>query len=59
MAKDVITVNSQTVACAGNGPDSGHPKVYLTFKPGSSEIVCPYCGQTFALAEGAKVAHGH
>lgn len=58
MGKDVVTVNSATVACEGNGPDSGHPKVYLTFKPDSREIVCPYCSQTFVLAAGAKIAHG-
>ncbi|PKU25414.1 zinc-finger domain-containing protein [Telmatospirillum siberiense] len=59
MAKDVITVNSATVACEGSGPDSGHPKIYLTFKAGGSEVVCPYCSRTFVLAEGAKIAHGH
>jgi uncharacterized Zn-finger protein len=59
MAKDVVTVNSATVSCAGNGPDSGHPKVYLTFPPDSREVVCPYCSQKFVLAEGAKVGHGH
>ncbi len=59
MVKDSVTVNSTTVACQGTGADSGHPKVYLTFKPGSQEIVCPYCSQTFVLAEGVKVGHGH
>lgn len=59
MAKDVITVNSATVACEGKGPDSGHPRIYLTFKADSPEIVCPYCSRTFVLAEGAKIAHGH
>jgi uncharacterized Zn-finger protein len=59
MAQDVIKVNSTTVACEGNGPVTGHPKVYLTFKSGATEIVCPYCSQTFVLAEGAKADAGH
>lgn len=59
MAKDVVTVNSSSVACEGAGSDSGHPKVYLTFKAGSREIVCPYCSQKFILADGAKIADGH
>lgn len=59
MAKDVVTVSSATVACEGNGPVTGHPKVYLTFKPNDREIVCPYCSRTFILAEGAKPDHGH
>ncbi|MDR3436813.1 zinc-finger domain-containing protein [Telmatospirillum sp.] len=59
MVKDVVTVNSTTIACEGKGPESGHPKVYLTFKPGDQEIVCPYCSKTFVLAEGVDVGHGH
>ena len=59
MAKDVVTVDSATVACEGSGPDSGHPKVYLTIKPSSRDVVCPYCSRTFVLADGAKIAHGH
>ncbi len=35
MAKDIVTVNSSSVACEGNGPVTGHPKVYLTIKPGT------------------------
>ena len=59
MTKEVVTVTSSTVACEGNGPATGHPKVYLTFKTGSKEIVCPYCSRTFVLAEGAENSHGH
>jgi uncharacterized Zn-finger protein len=58
MAKDVVTVTKPTVACEGSGPVSGHPRVYLTFKPDSNEIVCPYCSRTFVLAPGAA-AHAH
>jgi len=57
MSQETVTVNSTTVACEGNGPVTGHPKVYLTFK-GEKELTCPYCNKTFKLAEGAK-SHGH
>jgi uncharacterized Zn-finger protein len=53
MAKDIVIVTSGTVACEGNGPVSGHPRVFLTFKPGSNEILCPYCSRLFRLAANA------
>jgi len=59
MTKEIVTVTTGSVACEGNGPVTGHPKVYLTFKPGSDEIVCPYCSKIFRLAPGAKAAHAH
>jgi uncharacterized Zn-finger protein len=59
MTKEVVTTTSSTVACEGNGPATGHPKVYLTFKAGAEEIVCPYCSRTFRLAPGAQPAHSH
>jgi len=58
MTQEVVTVETTTVACEGNGPVTGHPKVYLTFTNAQKELVCPYCSRTFKLAEGAK-AHGH
>jgi uncharacterized Zn-finger protein len=59
MTKDIVTVTTSSVACEGNGPVTGHPKVYLTFKAGEDEIVCPYCSRIFRLAEGAEPAHSH
>ncbi|HIJ37698.1 MAG TPA: zinc-finger domain-containing protein [Rhodospirillaceae bacterium] len=59
MTKDVETVNSSPVACEGNGPVSGHPRVYLTFTQPNREVVCPYCSRTFVLAPGASADHGH
>lgn len=59
MVKDVVTVNTAKISCEGNGPATGHPKVYLTFKDGATEITCPYCSRTFVLAEGVKIAHAH
>ncbi len=59
MSKEIVTVTDSTVSCEGNGPVTGHPKVYLTFKPGQDEIVCPYCSRTFQLKAGAQPAHSH
>ncbi len=59
MIDDVVEVSSSTVACEGNGPVSGHPRVYLTFKAGEKQIVCPYCSRTFTLAAGAKAGQDH
>ena len=57
MSKEIVTVTEAAVACEGNGPVTGHPKVYLTFKPGMKEIVCPYCSRTFVQAADAVAAH--
>ena len=59
MSKETVTVNTRTVSCEGNGPVTGHPKVYLTFQPGSKEIVCPYCSRTFVLSPDAPVSAHH
>jgi uncharacterized Zn-finger protein len=59
MTKDVVTVTSSSVSCEGNGPATGHPKVYLTFKAGADEIVCPYCSRTFRLAPGTQAPRSH
>ncbi|MGE5545477.1 MAG: zinc-finger domain-containing protein [Solirubrobacterales bacterium] len=55
---DTKIVDHSPVACDGNGPGFGHPRVYLAFN-GEHEIMCPYCSRRFVLAEGAKVGHGH
>ena len=59
MEQDTVIANSTTVACEGNDPALGHPRVYLTFRDGATEIVCPYCSRLFRLAEGAKHSSGH
>jgi uncharacterized Zn-finger protein len=53
MAKDIVIVTSDTVICEGSGPVSGHPRVFLTFKPGANEIICPYCSRLFRQAANA------
>ncbi len=59
MTQETVTVHATTVACEGNGPVTGHPKVYLTFAKGKTELVCPYCSRHFVLAEGVQAGHGH
>jgi uncharacterized Zn-finger protein len=59
MTKEVVTVTTSTVSCEGNGPATGHPKIYLTFQHGRDEIVCPYCSRTFRMAPGAQPSHDH
>jgi uncharacterized Zn-finger protein len=59
MNSQTVTVTSATVACDGTDPALGHPRVYLTFKPESDRIVCPYCSRIFVLAADAKAGHGH
>ena len=59
MTNETVTVTTATVACDGNGPALGHPRVFLTFKPGEARIVCPYCGRSFVPAEGGAAEAGH
>lgn len=52
---EVLTSDSEIVACdGGNGP-LGHPRVYLNME-GKGQVDCPYCGRRFVLAEGAGAA---
>ena len=55
---DTTVVATDPVACDGNGPGFGHPRVFLPFA-GKHEVVCPYCSRRYVLAEGAKTGHGH
>lgn len=54
MDQDIVTVENTVVACEGEGPAAGHPRVYLTFKSGSTELVCPYCSRKFKLSDTVK-----
>lgn len=50
-----VTVTTHNVSCdGGNDPVLGHPNVYLTFKKGEKEIVCPYCSRHFILSDDAR-----
>jgi uncharacterized Zn-finger protein len=59
MEKEIVTVTTPTIACDGKDPPLGHPRVFLTFKLGSREIVCPYCSRHFVLAAGASATAAH
>lgn len=48
---ETVEVETTTVACEGNGPATGHPRVYLTLV--DSKVDCPYCGRQFRLKAGA------
>jgi len=58
MTQDIVTAHSTHVACEGNGPVTGHPKVYLQIESGKTEVTCPYCSRQFKLDPNAKVG-GH
>ena len=43
---ETIEVESENVACDGDGGALGHPKVYLTLGGGGA-VDCPYCDRRF------------
>jgi uncharacterized Zn-finger protein len=56
---EIITVDTDRVACDGGGGALGHPKVYLNLGE-EGQVECPYCSRLFKLAEGAhRGAHAH
>jgi uncharacterized Zn-finger protein len=54
---EVITVDSDRVACDGGGGPLGHPKVYLNLGK-EGRVECPYCSRLYVLREGAQPAAG-
>jgi uncharacterized Zn-finger protein len=50
---ETVDVETATVACEGNGPATGHPRVFLTLVDG--KVDCPYCGQRFRQKAGSAV----
>lgn len=55
---ETVETDSPKIACEGESPALGHPRVYLNMGD-KREIDCPYCGRRFVLKEGAKVSGGH
>ena len=56
---EIITVDTDRVACDGGGGALGHPKVYLNLGE-EGRVECPYCSRLYVLAEGARAgAHAH
>ncbi|MGQ0675080.1 MAG: zinc-finger domain-containing protein [Rhodospirillales bacterium] len=54
---ETVDVDTTTVACDGNGPALGHPRVYLTLAGG--KVDCPYCGRQFRLKAGTAAEAAH
>jgi uncharacterized Zn-finger protein len=56
---ELITVDTDRVACDGGGGPLGHPKVYLNLGA-EGRVECPYCSRLYKLREGAKPQeHAH
>jgi uncharacterized Zn-finger protein len=55
---EVITVDTDRVACDGGGGALGHPKVYLNLGP-EGQVECPYCSRVYKLRKGAHPAHAN
>ena len=55
---EVVEVDSEIVACEGDGGALGHPRVFLNME-GKGQIDCPYCDRRFVLKAGAKSSGGH
>jgi uncharacterized Zn-finger protein len=45
--RDVVHVDSSSVACDGDGGALGHPRVFLAIDPATGEVECPYCSRRF------------
>ena len=50
---EIITVDTDRVACDGGGGPLGHPKVYLNLGA-EGRVECPYCSRLYVLREGAR-----
>ncbi len=55
---EVVEVDSEIVACEGEGGALGHPRVFLNME-GKGQIDCPYCDRRFVLRGGAKASGDH
>jgi uncharacterized Zn-finger protein len=54
---EVITVDTDRVACDGGGGALGHPKVYLNLGK-EGRIECPYCSRLYVLSDSARSGSG-
>ncbi len=52
---EVVTVETDRVACDGGGGALGHPRVYLSVGA-NGQVDCPYCDRRFVLKAGAHAA---
>jgi len=50
---ETVETSSREVHCDGIGVALGHPRVFLSIKPGEDDVVCPYCSRRFVLRKEA------
>ncbi len=55
---EIVEVDSEVVACDGDGGALGHPRVWLSLE-GKGQVDCPYCDRQFRLKDGAAEAAAH
>lgn len=53
---ETVETASREVACDGIGVALGHPRVFLSIKPGEHDVVCPYCSRRFVLKQADTAA---
>jgi uncharacterized Zn-finger protein len=54
---ETIHVDTNLVACDGDGGVGGHPRVYLNLS-GAGSVECPYCSRLFILRGRVEEGHG-
>ena len=52
-------ITDEVIACDGGGGALGHPRVYLMFHHGATELTCPYCSQVYQLDLDEATGSGH
>ncbi|HUZ72173.1 MAG TPA: zinc-finger domain-containing protein [Stellaceae bacterium] len=55
---ETIEVDTDVVACDGDGGVGGHPRVYLNLA-GSGSVECPYCSRLFVRRGARAEGPGH
>jgi NADH dehydrogenase (ubiquinone) Fe-S protein 6 len=53
---ETMEVETEIVACDGDGGALGHPRVFLNME-GRGQVDCPYCDRRFVLKAGAGGGH--
>lgn len=49
---EIVHTSLQIVACEGNHPALGHPRVFLKLKNG--QATCPYCSKSFIFEPSSE-----
>lgn len=56
-APETVEVSKTRIACDGEGPMLGHPRVWLSIDPKIGFVECGYCDRKFVLKKGAGSGH--